>query len=228
MRCAPIAPTGRRCRTSGRSGRWSRTPAANSTPGWSRSCCRSSSKKPTAPSGRGSFRRAREGRAAGGGDAERHFRWRGMQALALADRRMYADKQRGRQSASSQTADVLVRALTERVPDLERPLSDVADLATATARRLGLELDEIELIQRAAGLHDIGKLAIPDSILNKPTELDPDEAMFMRSHPVIGERILAAAPCLAPVARLVRVSHEAFDGSGHPDGLAENDIPLGS
>jgi two-component system, cell cycle response regulator len=141
---------------------------------------------------------------------------------------MYADKQRGRQSASSQTADVLVRALNERVPDLERPLSDVADLATATARRLGLELDEIELIQRAAGLHDIGKLAIPDSILNKPTELDPDEAMFMRSHPVIGERILAAAPCLAPVARLVRVSHEAFDGSGHPDGLAENDIPLGS
>jgi two-component system cell cycle response regulator len=103
---------------------------------------------------------------------------------------MYADKQRGRQSASSQTADVLVRALNERVPDLERPLSDVADLATATARRLGLEIDEIELIQRAAGLHDIGKLAIPDSILNKPTELDPDEAMFMRSHPVIGERKL--------------------------------------
>jgi two-component system cell cycle response regulator len=149
-------------------------------------------------------------------------------ALALADRRMYADKQHGRQSASSQTADVLVRALAERVPDLERPLSDVADLATATAQRLGLEPDEIETIQRAAGLHDIGKLAIPDSILNKPTELDPDEAMFMRSHPLIGERILTAAPCLAPVARLVRASHEAFDGSAYPDGLAENDIPLGS
>ena len=86
----------------------------------------------------------------------------------------------------------------------------------------------IETIQRAAGLHDIGKLAIPDSILNKPTELDPDAAMFMRSHPLIGERILTAAPCLAPVARLVRASHEAFDGSGYPDGLAENDIPLGS
>ncbi len=149
-------------------------------------------------------------------------------ALAVADRRMYADKQRGRESASTQTADVLLRALTERVPDLERPLTDIAELATATARRLGLEPDEIETIQRAAALHDIGKLAVPDAILHKPTALDPSETIFMQSHPVIGERILTAAPCLAPVARLVRSCQEAFDGSGYPDGLAANDIPIGS
>jgi diguanylate cyclase (GGDEF)-like protein len=149
-------------------------------------------------------------------------------ALELADRRMYNDKHRGRQSASRQSADVLVRALAERIPDLEGHLSDVAILAGATAERLELELDEIEIIQRAAELHDIGKVAIPDAILAKPAALDSTETMFMRRHPIIGERILAAAPSLAPSAPLVRATHEWFDGSGYPDQLVGDQIPLGS
>ena len=107
---------------------------------------------------------------------------------------MYSAKQRGRSSAGRQSADVLVRALAERVPDIENHMNDVATLAAATAQRLGLEPDEIELVHRAAALHDIGKVAIPDAILRKPGPLDPDEWAFMRRHPTIGERILAAAP----------------------------------
>ncbi len=81
---------------------------------------------------------------------------------------------------------------------------------------------------RAAELHDVGKMAIPDAILNKPGPLEPDEWEFMRAHPVIGERIIGAAPALVPVARLVRSSHERWDGSGYPDGLRGEQIPLGS
>jgi two-component system, cell cycle response regulator len=151
-----------------------------------------------------------------------------VEALALADRRMYNNKHLGRQSASRQSADVLVRALAERIPDLEGHLSDVAALAGATAERLGLELDEIHVVQRAAELHDVGKVAIPDAILEKPAALDETEQKFMRQHPIIGERILAAAPSLSPSAPLVRATHEWFDGSGYPDALVGDDIPLGS
>ncbi|MCP5996117.1 HD domain-containing protein, partial [Klebsiella pneumoniae] len=72
----------------------------------------------------------------------------------------------------------------------------------------------------AAALHDVGKVAIPDAIINKPAALDDEEWAFMRRHTIIGERIIAAAPSLGGAAKLVRSSHEAFDGSGYPDGLA--------
>jgi HD-GYP domain-containing protein (c-di-GMP phosphodiesterase class II) len=97
-----------------------------------------------------------------------------------------------------------------------------------TAERLGLPASEVKRIGLAAELHDVGKTAIPDAILNKPGPLDTSEWEFMRQHTVIGERILLAAPSLAPTAELVRASHEAFDGSGYPDGLCGEAIPLGS
>ena len=75
------------------------------------------------------------------------------------------------------------------------------------------------MIALAAKLHDVGKTAIPDEILNKPGPLDDDEWEFMRRHTVIGERIILAAPSLAPTAGLVRSSHERFDGTGYPDAL---------
>jgi response regulator RpfG family c-di-GMP phosphodiesterase len=86
-------------------------------------------------------------------------------------------------------------------------------------------LDEVA---RAAELHDVGKIAVPDAILDKPGPLDPVEWSFMRRHPLIGERILLEAPALRPVARLVRSSHERWDGGGYPDGLREDEIPLGA
>ena len=71
-------------------------------------------------------------------------------------------------------------------------------------------------------------LAVPEAVLHKRGTLEPEEWAMIRRHPVVGERILAAAPALAPVARLVRSSYERFDGSGYPDELVGEDIPLGS
>jgi len=150
------------------------------------------------------------------------------EALAIADRRMYAQKRGGRTSASNQSKDVLLRAVHERSPNLGAHGGEVAELAERTARHLGLEIDMVRAVRQGAELHDIGKLAIPDTILNKPGALDDAEWGFMRRHTLVGERILAAAPALVDVARLVRASHERWDGDGYPDGLAGEEIPLGA
>jgi HD-GYP domain-containing protein (c-di-GMP phosphodiesterase class II) len=92
----------------------------------------------------------------------------------------------------------------------------------------GLGPEQIDELLRAAELHDVGKLGIPDAILDKPGPLDDHEWRLMRQHPAIGERILNADPVLQPVARLVRASHERWDGTGYPDGLAATAIPLGA
>jgi two-component system cell cycle response regulator len=150
------------------------------------------------------------------------------EALRLADTRMYAQKNRGRASAGSQSRDVLMRAQHERRPELHEHVSDVAELARALAAELGMGEEQRDEVFRAAELHDTGKMAIPDAILNKPGPLAPEEWRFMREHTLIGERIIAAAPALRPVARLVRSTHEHWDGSGYPDGLRADQIPLGS
>jgi diguanylate cyclase (GGDEF)-like protein len=150
------------------------------------------------------------------------------EALRIADQRMYAQKNAGRTSASRQSKDVLLTALAERNPELRAHLSGVGDLAEATARRLGLSHDEVEQVRHAAELHDVGKVAVPDAILSKPGPLDEGEWAFIRRHTLIGERIVAAAPALGRVARLVRSSHERWDGGGYPDGLAGEEIALGA
>ena len=88
--------------------------------------------------------------------------------------------------------------------------------------------EELDVVTRAAELHDIGKMGIPDAILSKQGPLDEQEWSFMRRHTIIGERILGAAEALRPVAKIVRSSHERFDGAGYPDRLAGEDIPLGA
>src|SRR6476661_3163956 len=150
------------------------------------------------------------------------------EALRLVDQRMYARKNSGRTSARRQSTDVLLRALAERDADLGDHLSGVAVLAEAVARRLGLDDDAVEEVRHAAALHDVGKMAIPDAILNKPGPLDDAEWAFIRRHTLIGERIVAAAPALKHVAELVRASHERWDGAGYPDALAAEEIPLGA
>jgi two-component system, cell cycle response regulator len=150
------------------------------------------------------------------------------EALRIADQRMYAQKTSGRPTAGRQSTDVLLRALAERHPDLGEHTDGVTALARDVARLVGLGAEELEQICHAAELHDIGKVAIPDAILAKPGPLNDEEWAFMRRHTVIGERIVSAAPALAPVARVVRASHERWDGGGYPDGLAGEDIPLGA
>ena len=149
-------------------------------------------------------------------------------ALQLADERMYAQKGSRRSSAKRQTRDILLQVLGERQPDLRQHMDHVADHAAATARELGLTGELVDEVARAAELHDIGKIAIPDSVLHKPGPLDDGEWSLMRQHTIIGERILLAAPALKPVAALVRASHERWDGTGYPDRLIGEAIPLGA
>src|SRR4051794_19749788 len=149
-------------------------------------------------------------------------------ALKIADQRMYAQKHAGRASAARQSRDVLLRALSERSPELGGHGNAVAALAEATARRLGLDREQLEVVRHAAELHDVGKVAIPDDILLKPGPLTDEEWSFIRRHPVAGERIIAAAPALGAVAKLVRASHERWDGTGYPDRLSGDDIPVGA
>jgi two-component system cell cycle response regulator len=147
-------------------------------------------------------------------------------ALRLADHRMYAEKGRRTESTQRQTHDVLVRLLREREPELGEHLHDVANLAVELGRALSLDAEQLDILGRAAELHDIGKMAIPDEVLHKPGPLDPGEWDLVHSHTVIGQRILEAAAAMAPVAKVVRSTHERWDGSGYPDGLKGEEIPL--
>ncbi len=149
-------------------------------------------------------------------------------ALQLADRRLYADKERRPSGVTHQLRGVLLQVLHERVPSLDHHLEGVSALALGVGRQMGMEAEDLDVLGRAAEMHDIGKMAIPETILNKPGPLDAEEWTFMRRHTILGERILAAATALIPVAKLVRSSHERWDGKGYPDGIAGTDIPLGS
>jgi two-component system cell cycle response regulator len=150
------------------------------------------------------------------------------EAMRKADVAMYAQKTSGRVSAANQIADVLLSALAEHHPHLGDHITGVIELVDDVAQRLGIDGQELVRLRDAAVLHDIGKIAIPDTIINKPTALNDDEWAFMRRHTLIGERIIASAPALRGASPLVRSSHEAFDGSGYPDGLAGDAIPLGA
>jgi diguanylate cyclase (GGDEF)-like protein len=149
-------------------------------------------------------------------------------ALHLADLRLYEHKATGRPSACRQSTDVLLQLVRERRADLRDHVDGVARMAELTARRFGLSEREVRHIRLAAELHDIGKAAIPDAILDKPGALDVKEWDFISRHTLIGERIIRAAPALAHVAELVRSSHERFDGTGYPDALSGAAIPLGA
>ena len=128
-----------------------------------------------------------------------------------------------------QTRDLALQILAVHEPELHVHSSHVADARPRASRaRLGLSDQELADAVRAAELHDIGKVAIPYAVLHKPGPLDEEEWELMRRHPTIGANILSAAPALARVAEIVRATHERYDGSGYPRGLAGEEIPLAS
>jgi diguanylate cyclase (GGDEF)-like protein len=147
------------------------------------------------------------------------------EALHEADTRLYAQKHQ-KQSRRDRAHEALLAALHEREPALIGHTRGVAELAREAGRRLGLEGSELVDLERAAQLHDIGKIAIPDAILRKAGPLTEEEWRFIRQHTVVGERILAASPALKRVGAIVRATHERWDGTGYPDGLAGEQIPL--
>ena len=150
-------------------------------------------------------------------------------ALRIADSRLYARKDsRQRSSVGNQTSAALLQALKEREPELRDHLDEVAQLSVRIGHDLGLTGQELADLVLAAHLHDVGKMAVPDAILQKPGGLNAVEWERMRQHTIVGERILKAAPALSHVAALVRSSHERYDGTGYPDGIAGTRIPLGA
>jgi putative nucleotidyltransferase with HDIG domain len=104
----------------------------------------------------------------------------------------------------------------------------IAELAVEVGRELGLPESELEAVRFGAIFHDIGKIAVPDAILNKPGPLTPEEFAVIKRHPVVGEQILAPVPFLSDVRQIVRHDHERWDGGGYPDGLRGAQIPVGA
>ncbi len=104
----------------------------------------------------------------------------------------------------------------------------LARFASALGRRLQLADDRITDLERAGYLHDIGKITIPDAVLQKPGKLTADEWTLVREHPAAGERICAGVRTLSSVLPIIRHHHERLDGSGYPDGLRGESIPLGA
>ena len=104
----------------------------------------------------------------------------------------------------------------------------MVELAVATARALGLDDAGLAEVRQAALLHDIGKIAVPDAILNKPGALTDEEWKIMRTHPIASQRIVQEIPDLHHLGAILRAEHERWDGTGYPDGLAGQAIPMAS
>ena len=147
-------------------------------------------------------------------------------ALRIADQRMYAEKASGRKSASEQSSSGLLSVLAERDPELGEHASRLAARAEAVARSLGLGREEVARARLAGALHDVGTIAFPDQILADAARRNEGERRLLPGHTLIGERILQAAPALSHIAAVVRSSQERFDGTGYPDGLAGELIPI--
>jgi putative nucleotidyltransferase with HDIG domain len=124
-------------------------------------------------------------------------------------------------------AENLQRLVTSRSPALAAHSRNVAAFAGEIAARLGVDAETVERIELAGRLHDVGKVGIPDHIVEKPAPLEPDELAVMRTHPELGAELLAGLDC-APVDDWIRHHHEHWDGTGYPGGLAGEEIPLAS
>jgi HD-GYP domain-containing protein (c-di-GMP phosphodiesterase class II) len=124
--------------------------------------------------------------------------------------------------------DGLMAALEARDGYTEEHSQAVVALALQVGERLELSMEGLREVESVAMLHDIGKLAIPDAILQHPGVLDEQEWAVMRSHVVHGGNIVASLPALAHLAAPIRASHERWDGGGYPDSLSGEDIPVAS
>ncbi len=138
----------------------------------------------------------------------------------------------GREARLSESYEAVVVALSSALDVRDEYTgehsTETARMALEVGRRMGLDKAGLQRLEQAAMLHDIGKLGIPTEILHAPRALTAEERTVMEQHPVIGERILKGIPYLEEVARAVRHEHERWDGTGYPDGLAGEAIPLAS
>lgn len=163
---------------------------------------------------------------------ERGIRWRveneqlrseiGSRTVALAEAFTAV------RHASAGALDALLVTLHTRNPEAWAHARRVAGMATRLARAMGVEEPDLSETAQGALLHDIGKIAMPDSLIHKAGKLTDEEIAIIRTHARIGHDIIAAVPALRGAARIVLHSHESWDGHGYPMGLAGEQIPVGS
>src|SRR5258707_3497122 len=127
-----------------------------------------------------------------------------------------------------QTIEALALAIEAKDQTTGEHLQRVRIYAMELAKELGLSEDETEALRAASVLHDIGKLAVPEHIISKPGKLTPEEFEKMKIHPIVGAEILEQVDFPYPVVPIVRAHHEKWDGSGYPNGLSGEEIPIGA
>ena len=120
----------------------------------------------------------------------------------------------------------LVKIIDSKDAYTEGHSERVTKISKAIALNMSLPKEKIRILERAAKLHDIGKIGIPEAILNKPGALTEEEYNYIKKHPVISEEICSSIPSLQPILPIIRHHHERYDGKGYPDALKGNDIPL--
>jgi diguanylate cyclase (GGDEF)-like protein/putative nucleotidyltransferase with HDIG domain len=151
-----------------------------------------------------------------------------LQSLANLVATAFENAEHVQQSRELYLASVkaLAAAVDARDPYTRSHSARVAALARTVAEEMRLGPDELRRVQLGALLHDIGKIGIPDAILNKPGPLNEEEWVLMRTHPAVGASILAVVEPLRDLVPIVRAHHERFDGNGYPERLAGDDVPI--
>lgn len=152
-------------------------------------------------------------------------RWHAVLSIELNDRSQEICTHLARQDAARE-ADVLTALAAARVADVMEHAGRVARFAASVAREMGVDEAIGDLVELAARFHDIGKAAVPDALMSKPSPLTPGEQAIMRRHVSVGAEMLESTRTLREIAPVVLASHEWFNGGGYPGKLAGTEIPL--
>lgn len=153
----------------------------------------------------------------------------GQASIAVDNAELYEDLQRSHErlrEAYDRTIEGWARALDLRDRETHGHTRRVARVTVRLAREMGVPQEDLVHVRRGALLHDIGKMGVPDAVLQKPGPLDDEEWDVMRSHPELAYRLLSPIEFLRPALDIPRHHHEKWDGSGYPDGLRGEEIPL--
>ena len=147
------------------------------------------------------------------------------EVLNLAENRMYRNKLMESTSSRNATIRSLARTLHEKSTETEAHTMRISQLSKALGIHLKLRKDQLDELELLSLLHDIGKIGIPEYILNKPAKLNNEEWEIIKTHPEIGYRIAKSTPVLEHIAEYILAHHEKFDGTGYPNGLKGKEIP---
>ncbi len=164
----------------------------------------------------------KSGQAFTGEDLENCWTLSHQVAVALENAHLYAELK----ETFVNTAEALAAAVEKRDPYTGGHIKRVVEYSLAIARHMPVPLTDLEDLRLAAVLHDIGKIGIKDSVLLKQARLNHEEIAHMREHPLVGEDILMHIEQMKSVRRILRAHHEKWDGSGYPDGLKGEQIPV--